>query len=136
MPQASHVSESIAGNESGSPTVVTRLNYLGPMAHRPRYYPVDSSRDVITRDRRKIRIEDARLRAQQPSLDREGFALFPHKSAVPDFSNQKELDRIYRREIERLVLDLSGADHVAIFGRGVLRFNEHDLPESSRFHEH
>lgn len=119
---------------SGSPTVVTRLNYIGPMAQRPRYYAVNSSRDVITRDRRKIRIEDARLRAQLPSLDREGFALFPHKSAVSDFGNQEELARIYPQEIERLVLDLSGADHVAIFGRGVLRFGEHDLPESSRFH--
>jgi hypothetical protein len=104
------------------------------MAERPRYHAINTSRDVITRDRRKIRIEDARLRAEQPSLDREGFALFQHKSAVSDFSNQEELARIYPREIEQLVLDLSGADHVAIFGRGVLRFGEHDLPESSRFH--
>jgi hypothetical protein len=119
---------------SWSPTVVTRLNYIGPMADRPRYHAINTSRDVITRDRRKIRIEDARLRAEQPSLAREGFALFPHKSAVSDFSNEEELARIYPREIEQLVLDLSGADHVAIFGRGVLRFSEHDLPESSRFH--
>jgi hypothetical protein len=117
----------------GSPAVVTRLNYIGPMAHRPRYYAVNSSRDVITRDRRKIRIADARLRAQQPSLDREGFALFPHKSAVSDFSNQEELARIYPREIEQLVLELSGADQVVITGRGVLRFGEHDRPASSRF---
>src|ERR1700730_13299558 len=121
MPQASHdavpVSESTVSTGPGSPTVVARLNYIGPMADRPRYYAVNSSRDVITRDRRKIRIEDARLRAQQPSLGREGFALFPHKSAVSDFSNQEELARIYPREIERLVLDQSGADHVAIFGR-------------------
>jgi hypothetical protein len=134
MPQASSVSESSTATGPESAAVVTRLNYISPMAHRPRYYAVNSSRDVIMRDRRMIRIEDARLRVQQPSLDREGFALFPHKSAVPDFSNQEELDHIYRREIERLVLDLSGADHVAIFGLGVLRFGEHDLPESSRFH--
>jgi hypothetical protein len=104
------------------------------MAQRPRYHAINSSRDVITRDRRKIRIEDARLRAQQPSLAREGFALFRHKSTVSDFSNQEEVARIYPREIERLLVDLSGADQVVIFGRGVLRFNEHDLPESSRFH--
>jgi hypothetical protein len=115
-------------------TVVTRLNYLAPMAQRPRYHAVNTSRDVITRDRRTIQIEDARLRAQPPSLAQEGFALFRHKSAVTDFSDQEELARLYPREIERLVLDLSGADQVAIFGQGVLRFNEHDLPESSRFH--
>jgi hypothetical protein len=128
------MSESTASTGPGSPTVVTRLNYIGPMADRPRYHAINTSRDVISRDRRKIRIEDARLRAEQPSLAREGFALFPHKSAVSDFSNQEELARLYPREIERLVLDLSGADHVAIFGQGVLRFNERDLPESSRFH--
>jgi len=115
-------------------TVVTRLNYLAPMSQRPRYYAVNTSRDVITRDRRTIQIEDARLRAQPPSLAHEGFALFRHKSAVSDFSDQEELARLYPREIERLVLDLSGADQVTIFDRGVLRFNEHDLPESSRFH--
>jgi hypothetical protein len=129
------VSESTASSAGpGSATVATRLNYIGPMADRPRYYAINSSRNVITRDRRTIQIEDARLRAQEPSLAREGFALFRHQSAVADFSDQEELDRIYRREVERLVLDLSGADQVAIFGRGVLRFNEHDLPESSRFH--
>jgi hypothetical protein len=131
--EESTVSESTSSTGSGSATVVTRLNYIAPMAHRPRYYAHNSSRDVITRDRRTIRIEDARLRAEQPSLAREGFALFPHNSAVSDFSNQEELALIYPREIERLVLDLSGADHVAIFGRGVLRFGEHDLPDSSRF---
>src|SRR5579864_23247 len=90
--------------------VVTRLNYLAPMAQRPRYHAVNSSRDVIIRDRRTIQIEDARLRTQPPSLAREGFALFRHKSAVADFSDQEELARIYPREVERLVLDLSGAD--------------------------
>jgi len=134
MPQASSVSESTASTGPGSATVVTRLNYIGPMTDRPRYYAINSWRDVITRDRRKIRIEDARLRAEQPSLAREGFGLFPHRSAVADFSNQDEVARFYPREIEQFVLDLSGADHVAIFDRGVLRFNEHDLPESSRFH--
>jgi hypothetical protein len=103
------------------------------MVHRPRYHAINSSRDVITRDRRTIRIEDARLRAQKPSLAREGFALFRHNSAVSDFSNQEELAHIYPREIERLVMDLSGADQVAISGRGVLRFSEHDLPDSNRF---
>ncbi len=118
---------------SGSPAVVTRLNYIGPMAHRPRYHVVNTSRDVITRDRRTVRIRDARLRAQTPSLAREGFELLRHESAVLNFSDQEELARIYPGEIERLVMELSGADHVAIHGRGVLRFNEPKLPCSSHF---
>ena len=35
-----------------SPTVKTRLTYIGPTTERPRYYAVNSSRNVITRDRR------------------------------------------------------------------------------------
>src|SRR5437868_11268717 len=98
--------------------IVARLNYIAPMAERPRYHVVNTSRDVIERDRRMIQIEDARLRAQPPSLAREGFALFRHNSAVSDFTDQEELARVYPPEIERLVLDLSGADQVTIFCRG------------------
>ena len=126
------VSESNASTGPESSTLVTRLNYIAPMEQRPRYYAVNSSRDVITRDRRTIQIEDARLLTQKPSLAREGFALFRHKSAVSDFRNQEEVADNYPREIERLVMDLSGADQVVISDRGVLRFNEHDLPDSSR----
>ena len=104
--------------------IAARLTYLGPMNERPRYYAINSSRNVITRDRRTIHIEDARSRAQQPSLGREGFALFPHKSAVSDFRNPEELTRIYAPEVERLVTDVSGADQVVICGQVVHRFNE------------
>jgi hypothetical protein len=101
------------------------------MTERPRYYAVDSSRDVIKRDRRTIHVENARLRTQPPSLVHEGFELSPHKSAVADFLNPEELSRIYVPEIERLVRELSGADQVVIGGPAVLRFRE-KFPESSR----
>jgi hypothetical protein len=104
--------------------IAARLTYLGPMSERPRYYANNSARNVITRDRRTIRIEDARSRAQQPSLCREGFALFPHQSAVSDFRNPEELNRIYAPEVERLVTEVSGADQVVICGQVVHRFNE------------
>lgn len=106
--------------------IAARLTYLGPMNERPRYYAINSSRNVITRDRRTIHIEDARSRAQPPSLGREGFALFPHKSAVSDFRNPEELTRIYAPEVERLVTEVSGADQVVMCGQVVHRF--HELP--------
>ena len=119
--------------EPGPAAALSRLTYIGPTAGRPRYHLVDSSRDVINRDRRTVLIEDARLRAQKPSLAREGFELFLHKSAVSDFSNQDALARIYPGEVERLVKQLSGADEVIVVSRGVLRFNTRDLPLSSHF---
>jgi hypothetical protein len=108
----------------------TRLNYVGPMTQRPRYYATNSSQNLIARDRRTVRIEDARSRARPPSLAREGFALFPHKSAVSDFHDPQDLERIYEPEMERLVTEVSGADKVVICGPLVLRFSQ-SVPESS-----
>ena len=108
----------------------TRLTYVGPMTDRPRYYAINSSRNVITRDRRTVRIEDARSRPQPPSLAQEGFALFPHKSVVSDFGNPDELTQTYEPEMERLVTEVSGADKVVICGPVVLRYSK-SMPDSS-----
>ena len=100
------------------------------MTERPRYYASNSSQNVITRDRRTIRIEDARLRPRPASLAQEGFALFAHTSAVSDFHNPQELARIYVAEMERLITQVSGADQVVICGPVVLRLSK-GLPGSS-----
>jgi hypothetical protein len=103
-------------------TVQSRLNYIGPMTDRPRYYADDCSRDVLTLDPRTIAVEDARLRAQPHSLAQAGFALLPHKSAVSDFHNPEEIARIYRLETKRLLLELTDADDVVLSARPVRRF--------------
>jgi hypothetical protein len=122
--------EQIATAKNPSAAIEARLSYIGPMTERPRYYPNDSVRDVINRDRRIVRIEDARLQSQPPSLTREGFELFQHRSAVSDFRDPSQLTRIYSPQIERLVLDISGADQVVISGPIVLRLSE-PVPDSS-----
>jgi hypothetical protein len=109
---------------SATRTVAGRVNYIGLMAERPRYYANDHSRDVLALDPRVIQIEDARARPTPPSLEREGFALIPHKSAVADFRAADEVARIHPAEIERLALALSGADRATVTAPGVLRFSE------------
>jgi len=101
-----------------------RLNYIGPMSERPRYHADDRSRDVLALDTRDVQIEDARSRAKAPSLEEEGFALIPHRSAVRDFNNSAEIDRLYGLEIERLLLDLTGADEVVLCAQPVRRTAE------------
>ena len=113
-------------------TVESRVNYIGQMTERPRYYVSDPSRDVLTLDSRTIQIEDARLREQPPSLAREGFALFPHKSAVSDFRNAQELARVQPLETQRLLLELTGADKVVISANAVRRCLER-TPDSGQF---
>jgi hypothetical protein len=103
-------------------TVQSRLNYIGPMTDRPRYYADDCSRDVLALDPRTIEVEDARLRAQPHSLAQEGFALLPHKSSVSDFHDPEETARVYRLETKRLLLELTDADDVVLSARPVRRF--------------
>jgi len=107
------------------------INYIAPMAVRPRFYANDHSRDVLELDPRTVPIEDARARAQAPSLECEGIALVPHRSTVGDFRNAAEVAALHPLEIERLVLTLSRADAVVVTGAGVLRFAERS-PDSGR----
>src|SRR5262249_52033329 len=96
-------------------------NYIGPTTERPRYHVNDASRDRLPLDSRLMPIEDARARAQPPSLEREGFALVPHRSAVSDFRNAAETARVHGPETQRLLLELTGADQVVLGGPGVHR---------------
>jgi hypothetical protein len=100
------------------------VNYIAPMVRRPRYHANDHSRDVLDLDPRKIVIEDARTRGTPPSLAREGFEIVAHTSAVENFKDATEVARIHPQEIERLLLEVSGADRVVISSPGVLRFGE------------
>jgi hypothetical protein len=100
------------------------VNYVGQMSERPRYHLNDDSRDILTLNPQAVRVENARLRPQPPSLEREGFALFPHKSAVSDFHNTEEIAVTHPSETERLLLDLTNADKVVFSAPTVRRFAE------------
>jgi hypothetical protein len=100
------------------------VNYIGEMVQRPCYYANDHSRDLLNLDRRKIAIDDARQRIDAPSLAREGFELVAHTSGIKDFKDTAEVARLHPKEIEQLLLQVTGADHVVIPSPGVLRFGE------------
>jgi hypothetical protein len=115
------VPPTIASARTRDRPVESRVNYIGPMTERPRYYADDGSRDNLTLDPRTIRVDNARLWARPPSLAREGFALIPHRSDVSDFRNPEEIARIYGPETERLLLDLTNADKVVLSAPAVRR---------------
>jgi hypothetical protein len=103
-------------------TVEAVVNYLGAMAERPRYHAQDHARDNLVLDPRKVRIADRR--ADPASLAQEGFELVPHRSTVADFRDEAGVARIHNREIEELLLSVTGADRVVVTGKGILRFGE------------
>lgn len=60
-------------------------------------------------------IRNGRLRAGGFSLDREGFMLTAHSSAVGDFYDDGEIAAVYEPEVETLLRRLTGAARVEIF---------------------
>jgi hypothetical protein len=64
---------------------------------------------------KKVTIGDGRALAGELSLDRNGFVLVHHLTAVRDFFDAAELKSVYSPEIERLVAELSGASRVVMF---------------------
>ena len=54
-------------------------------------------------------------RSQDLSLDREGFALARHDSAVTDFEDDEQLADIYDAEARALIIELTGARRVEVF---------------------
>jgi len=100
------------------------LGFSEPMATRPKFHANDSSLDVLNVVPRAVTIEDARHREVPASLDVEGFCLRAHDSKVRDFRDPGEIERVHVEEIRRLLLEASGADHVTVNARGVLRFGE------------
>ena len=100
-------------------SVVADMNYLAPMAERPRNYTFDPPPGVPRSNAEHVphavAIRDARPLANTVSLDANGFALLKHQSAVKDFFDDEEVRRIYYPEVERLVREATGADRVHIF---------------------
>jgi hypothetical protein len=63
-----------------------------------------------------VRIHDMRPQAEGLSLDRNGFRLARHRSAVRDFDDEDELHAIYVPEMEALVMAAAGASRAVVLG--------------------
>ncbi|MBV8118714.1 MAG: methyltransferase, partial [Alphaproteobacteria bacterium] len=101
------------------PYVEAELNYLKPMAERPRYYayqvePGEASSNMAA-DPHVMKIRSLRPIVSEIDLDRQGFALVDHKTAVKDFWDDDEVRRVYYPEAERFIKEYTGASRVFIF---------------------
>jgi hypothetical protein len=107
------------------PHIEATLNYLAPMAERPRNYtfdpPVGVSRSNSTHEAHTVPIHDARAIASDIALDREGFAVLHQKSTVEDFWDEDEIRRVYYPEVQRVLAEATGASKVFIFDHTLRR---------------
>ncbi len=110
---------------SGLAGVEANLAYLAPMTERPHSYAYDPPPGVPRTNTANaphlVTVHDARPIARDLSLDREGFRLVEHHSAVCDFYDADELRRVYYPEAERLVAEATGASRVIIFDHTIRR---------------
>src|SRR5213079_1044762 len=73
------------------------LNYLVPMAERPRYFAYDAGPDAPTNmahEAHTVRIRDMRPISHEVTLDRYGFALVEQRTAMRDFWNDDEVHEV------------------------------------------
>jgi hypothetical protein len=104
-------------------TVTSTLHYLQRSAAKPARYvtepppglPVWNGID----DPHELRIEDARGRESEFTLDRNGFALIKAPTAVADFYSPEEIKQVYYPEVERLLRDTLGVSRVFVFDHNV-----------------
>jgi len=100
-------------------TVEASLNYFAPTGERPRSYaydpPSNVPRTTAVNVPFRVPIRDGRPIANQLTLDRHGFTLVGHRSAVRNFYDDDEVKNVYYPEAEQLLERLTGASRVFIF---------------------
>ena len=110
-----------AGSEPGQ--VETSLSYLIDSSERPFTYmyepPAGEPAMSLRSNRYPASISNGRLILGDLSLDRQGFVLVNHDSAVRDFYDADEVRKLYYPEVEQLVKKATGAMRVVAFDHNV-----------------
>jgi hypothetical protein len=103
------------------PLVRADLNYLKAGEGRPVSYTFEPPEGVPwttgTIEPRRVTIRDGRPLAAigELSLDRSGFQLLGHRSALRDFSDEEAVRSLYYEESAHLLRDATGAEKVVVF---------------------
>jgi hypothetical protein len=118
--------------------VRAEIGYSERTEKKPYFYANAHEKDFVPLKPAEVEIADAR--GQGCTLEVEGFTLVEHKSAVADLTDLDAVVQVHAGEIEALLKQLTGADHVAVMPRGILRFSEklgeneaHDNSHPARF---
>ena len=103
------------------------IGYTERTGRKPFFYANAHEKDYVPLKPAEVEIADAR--GLETDLDREGFVLVEHRSAVEDLTDLDAVARVH-----------AGCDHVDMFARGILRFSErlgenerHDNSHPARF---
>jgi hypothetical protein len=122
------MSATLRTEEAAWPHVDATLNYMAPMAERPRNYTYDPPAGVprtnILPEPHIVPIYSARPALSRFTLDEEGFAVLNQPSQVRDFWDEDELRTVYYPEVERAIQAATGAASVFVFDHTIRRRTE------------
>ncbi len=100
------------------PFIRATVNYIDPDAADPGGIDdADRERSTLKLIPHPVRVHDARPMQPGLSLEGNGFVWLRRPTAVTDFADQDEVTRVYYREAEQVVADLTGAETVLVFGQ-------------------
>src|SRR5690606_27620933 len=91
------------------------------------FYPADREKSYWPPDDHEMTITDARPFRDELSVARNGFALLQHRSAVRDFFDESEIERVLVPEVTQLGKQLNGAARAIAFAP-VARTDDPSLP--------
>ncbi|HEX2888319.1 CmcJ/NvfI family oxidoreductase [Vineibacter terrae] len=116
--------------------ITTTLHYLKRGSEKPTRYIDEPPPGVAAwngiDDPREIRIEDARGRESELTIDTNGFELVHAPSLVKDFYAADEVKAVYYPEVEQLLRNRLGAYRVFIFDHTVRNAARSGAREPSR----
>ena len=102
--------------------VRAKIGYSERTERRPYFYANAHEKDFVPLAPVEVEIRDAR--SLDADLDREGFTLVSHESAVADLTDLDAVARVHRDEIAALLKQVTGCDEVVMTPFGILRFSE------------
>jgi hypothetical protein len=106
-------------NRPAQPELAADLKFLAdrsaPLVYVPSKGGGDRTEHHGNYRTHEVLIRDARKQLGATHLDREGFTLEPHRSAVSDFYDDAQLGSTYHPEIAALLKRVTGARRVAVF---------------------
>ena len=106
------------GRTASGSRIRAQLQYLAPSDDGSAVYHASQAGGAAAAHDGQYRwheVDIADARGRDLSLDRQGFMLMPHNSAVADFSDDAALADIYEPEIDRLLRAVTGARRVHVF---------------------
>ena len=103
--------------EEGARAVEGVINYVAPDSLINRRFVVPGAEHNTGRfEPHTVKIRDGRPIKDRLRLDTHGFVLAERPSAVVDFTDKAEVDRLYQDEVAETVKALTGASRVATIG--------------------